>query len=64
MKYSSKQCTVRSRAISKGISKKKQAWSKVFSKETNMLESGFEGKRKHARAVISSAQWPRSTLEQ
>ena len=30
----------------------------------SMLESAFEGPKKHARAVISSAQKPRSTLEQ
>ena len=49
-KYSSKQCTVRSRAISKGISKEKRKC--------------FRSKKKQARAVISSAQRPKSKLEQ
>jgi hypothetical protein len=61
-KHSSKQGTVRSRAISKGISKEKHAWSKVLSKEKEACSSNaFKGSvaAKHVRAMLSSAQWPR-----
>ena len=36
----------------------------AFEGKRSKLESAFEVKKKHARAVISSAQWPRSKLEQ
>jgi hypothetical protein len=101
-KHSSKQGTVRSRAISKGISKEKHAWSKVLSEgKRSMLEQCFQrlsGRKarssnafecsvaskekeacssidlerseafrrykKHARAVISSAQRPNNKIGQ
>ena len=61
-KHSSKQGTVRSRAISKGISKEKHAWSKMLSNEKEACSSNaFKGSvaAKHVRAMLSSAQWPR-----
>ena len=49
-------------ALSKVLSKEKEACSKVLSKEKEAcLSSDFEYSvaSKHARAGISSAQWPR-----
>ena len=47
-----------------GIRRKSKHDRKCFEGKRSMLESASEGTKKHARAVLSSAQWPQSTLEQ
>ena len=56
-KYSSKQCTDRSRAISKARAMISSA--ELRRRKRSMLEQWFRRNKKQARAVMSSAQWRR-----